>query len=125
MQAAAVSCNYQLSRDNIHNEASNLLQHFQNYEMLDITSPLVNGGPWLGGSSSHATLHFILNTNILAIVLTSVRACSDGPCSLLQPPWPSPLAVTSHHQMFPGKPPYQVIYTLCNNTIFILIKYLE
>ena len=120
MQAAAVSCNYQLSRDNIHNEASNLLQHFQNYEMLDITSPLVNGGPWLGGSSSHATLHFIRNTNILAMLLTSCesRACSDAPCSLLQPPWPSPLAVTSHHQMFPGKPPYQVIYyTLCNSVL--------
>ena len=63
MQAAAVSCNYQLSRDNIHNEASNL-QHFQNYEMLDITSPLVNGGPWLGGSSSHAFLHFIMQQYI-------------------------------------------------------------
>ena len=69
MQAAAVSCNYQLSRDNIHNEASNLLQQFQNYEMLDITSPLVNGGPWLGGSSSHAVLHSILILTILAIVL--------------------------------------------------------
>ena len=68
MQAAAVSCNYQLSRDNIHNEASNLLQQFQNYEMLDITSPLVNGGPWLGGSSLHAILHFILILTILAIV---------------------------------------------------------
>ena len=103
MQAAAVSCNYQLSRDNIHNEASNLLQHFQNYEMLDITSPLVNGGPWLGGSSLHVVLHSILNTNILAMLLTSVRACSDGP---LQPP-AAPLAQPPGRDQPPSDVPWQ------------------